>query len=447
MPDMRQRAPGGAQPWLVWGLGILAYIVAVFNRSSLGVAGLAAAHRFGVGAGVLSLFAVVQLVVYAGLQVPVGVALDRFGSRRLLVAGGLTMAAGQVALAVVHTVAGALLARVLVGGGDAMTFLSVLRLVPAWFPARRVPLVTQLTGLLGQFGQLAAAYPLAAALHGAGWTASYAGAAATGLLVSGLVAVGLRDSPGPAAAEPVLPVRRAAELAGRELRLAWRQAGTRLGLWTHFTTQFSATVFSLLWGYPFLVAGERRSPGLAAALLSLIVGVSILVGPLFGHLVQRWPYRRSALTFSVVLATAASWAVVLAWPGRVPVAMLVVLAVVLGTNGPASLVGFDYARTDNPAARLGSATGIVNVGGFVAAVVAILAIGGLISLVGRPDLTAFRFALAVQFLLWGGGLQRVVHHRRILRRHLVPAGAELDPLPQALLRRWRGRQGVVLGVR
>lgn len=444
---MRQRALGGAQPWLVWALGVLAYIVAVFNRSSLGVAGLAAVHRFGVGAGVLSLFAVVQLVVYAGMQVPVGVALDRFGSRRLLVTGGLLMATGQLALAVAHTVTAALLARVLVGGGDAMTFLSVLRLVPAWFPARRVPLVTQLTGLLGQLGQLAAAYPLATALRGAGWTASYTGAATTGLLVTVLVAVALRDAPVPSAAAPALPVRQAAELAGHELRLAWRQAGTRLGLWTHFTTQFSATVFSLLWGYPFIVAGERRSPALAAGLLSLIVVVSILVGPLFGHLVQRWPYRRSALTFSVVAATATSWAVVLGWPGRVPVAMLVVLAVVLGTNGPASLVGFDYARTDNPAARLGSATGIVNVGGFVASVGAILGIGALISLAGRPDLTAFRVALAVQFLLWGGGLQRVVHHRRILRRHILTPGAELDPLPRALLRRWRERQDVAVPVR
>ena len=41
---------------------------------------------------------------------------------------------------------------------------------------------------------------------------------------------------------------------------SWAQPGTRLGFWMHFTTQFSATTMSLLWGYPFLVRGEGRSP-------------------------------------------------------------------------------------------------------------------------------------------------------------------------------------------
>ena len=30
-----------------------------------------------------------------------------------------------------------------------MTFVCVLRLVNSWFPSRRIPLVTQLTGTLG----------------------------------------------------------------------------------------------------------------------------------------------------------------------------------------------------------------------------------------------------------------------------------------------------------
>ena len=39
------------------------------------------------------------------------------------------------------------------------------------------------------------------------------------------------------------------------------------------------------------------------------------------------------------------------------------------------MIGFDFARTFNPAHRLGTATGIVNVGGFIAALVAIFLIG------------------------------------------------------------------------
>lgn len=67
----------------------------------------------------LSLFGVVQLGVYALLQVPVGVLLDRIGSRRIIVAGALLMAAGQLLLAHAGSVPAGLAARVLVGAGDA----------------------------------------------------------------------------------------------------------------------------------------------------------------------------------------------------------------------------------------------------------------------------------------------------------------------------------------
>ena len=56
-----------------------------------------------------------------------------------------------------------------------------------------------------------------------------------------------------------------------DLSSAWRHPGTRLGLWTHFTTQFSGTVFALMWGFPFLIAGEGLPRATASSLLTLFV--------------------------------------------------------------------------------------------------------------------------------------------------------------------------------
>ncbi|MHB8659364.1 MAG: hypothetical protein ACYC91_15705 [Solirubrobacteraceae bacterium] len=55
------------------------------------------------------------------------------------------------------------------GAGDAMTFIGVLRLIAAWLPAQRAPLLTQLTGVLGQVDQITAADPLVALLPSVGW--------------------------------------------------------------------------------------------------------------------------------------------------------------------------------------------------------------------------------------------------------------------------------------
>ncbi len=66
----------------------------------------------------------------------------------------------------------------------------------------------------------------------------------------------VRDSPYPDQELDRIKVRALA----RTVRHAWLTPGTKLGLWSHFSAQFGSTVFALLWGYPFLVAGQGLSP-------------------------------------------------------------------------------------------------------------------------------------------------------------------------------------------
>lgn len=419
----------GARAWAVWAVGLTAYVVGVLHRTSLGVAGLDAQHRFGIGAGTLASFAVLQLIVYAGLQVPVGMLLDRFGSLRLIVTGALAMAAGQALMAFSTDVTGAVLARVLVGAGDAMTFISVLRLVPQWFPARRVPVLTQVTSIVGQLGQILSAVPLAALLAGPGWRTSFISCAAAGVVIAIVTLVALRDTPERriSSGEPVTMRQLGADLAA-----AWQHPGTRLGLWTHFSTQFTGTVFALMWGFPFLIAGEGLRRETASALLTLFVLVGMAAGPVIGMMVQRHPLRRSWLVLGVIGANAAGWGLVIAWPGRAPLPVLVVLVLALGLGGPGSVIGFDLARTSNPPHRLGTATGIVNVGGFVASLITILVVGLILDArtggAADYDITDFKVAMSVQFLVGGIGVAGILRSRKLARRRLAEEGVVIRPL-------------------
>lgn len=424
--------------WVVWGAALATYVLAVFHRTSLGVAGLLAVERFDISAAQLSAFTVVQLLVYAAMQVPVGMLLDRFGPRRMLLSGVATMTVAQLAFAVVPTYPLAVAARVLVGAGDAMVFISVLRLVATWFPPARIPLVTQITGVTGQVGSVFAALPMTVALIELGWTGAYATAAGVGVALGIVLLVVVRDTPrarvapGPA----MVPAQVLASL-----RAAWAEPGTRLGLWTHFTTQFSVTTLGLLWGYPFLVQGEGLSPGAAGTLLTLLTVSTMLAGPVIASLVSRRPFSRSTLVLWVVAAIVAAWTIVLAWPGRVPVPVLVLLVLVVGVGGPTSMVGFDFARTFNPPERLGSATGIVNVGGWVASLVVMLLIGLVLDWRTPGGSTgystqAFRLAMSTQYLVWGLGGWQVWRYRRRARRLL----AARDPRAYEALRH-HGRVG------
>ncbi len=133
--------------------GAIAYLMTVTNRSSMGVASLLAAEKFEAAATSLSTLAVAQLVVYAAMQIPVGILLDRFGSRVMLVFGTAVMTAGQLLVSLAETLGLAVAGRMLVGLGDAFVFISVIRLVNGWYVGARATRVQQLITNTGQLGQ------------------------------------------------------------------------------------------------------------------------------------------------------------------------------------------------------------------------------------------------------------------------------------------------------
>lgn len=428
--------------WLIWTIGIFGYLVAVAQRTSFGVVGLEATERFHATASAISFFTVLQLLVYAGLQIPVGLLVDRFGSRAMIAGGAVLMGLGQLQMAFAESIPGGVLGRVLVGAGDAMTFISVIRLIPLWFAPARVPLVTQLTGMSGQLGQLFSVLPFALVLHLSGWTPAFLMLAGMAALAVVLVVLLLQDAP-PGTERP--HARQGLRATGASLARAWRQPGTRLGMWSHFTIQFSGTVFAMTWGYPFLISGQGLDAGTVAALMALYVAAAMAVGPFIGRFVSRHPLRRSTMVLLIAGGTAAAWAAVLLLPGRAPLWLLAGLVVVLAIGGPGSMIGFDFARTFNPAHRIGTATGIVNVGGFIAALVSIFLIGLVLDVLYASGysqgvlygLEPFRLALSVQFLLLAFGAAAILASRRKVRRRMAEQGIVVPPLRSALARQRR----------
>ncbi|WP_217614639.1 nitrate/nitrite transporter [Cellulomonas sp. GbtcB1] len=446
---------------LVWSVAVGAYVVAIMNRSSLGVATLEVTDLFGVSSALLATMAVAQLVVYALLQVPVGVLLDRYGPRVLVASGAAGMALGQTVLALAPSAGWVLAGRVLVGAGDALTFVSVVRLVPAWFAARRVPVMTQLTGSLGQLGQVLSAVPVVALLHAEGWRTTFLSVAAVGVVATIAVVAVVRDAPaeadvpGGALADPDAPAGETAEpdvaaglAAGAAaaapwwrvglLRRRWRPAraraprepgalravlrdpGARLAFWMHFSGQFSNHVVVLLWGFAFFVEGQGRTPGEASALLTLNVVAAVVAGPVIGVVVGRHPRARMPLALGTSAAIGLAWLSVTLPTAPVPYAVLCVFVVVVAVGGPTSLVAFDVARSCTPPRRLGTATGFVNTGGFVGALATMLVVGVVLDAssggAGARDLDAFRSAFAWVAVPWVLGVAAMLLGRRGARR-------------------------------
>ncbi len=410
---------GRRRAWVIWAVALSVYLLAVFHRSSLGVAGLLAAERFDIDATQLAFFTVLQLIVYAGMQIPVGVLLDRYGSRALLLSGLTFMTVGQLAFAVVESFPAAVVARGVLGAGDAMVFVSVIRLVSAWFLVRQAPLVTQLTGQVGQLGAVAAAAPLSIALRELGWTRTFALASSIGVLLMVVVLALVKDSPYARSG----PTRVKLRALVRSVHTIWGNPGTRLGMWSHFTTQFSMTVFAMLWGFPFLVRGQGLTEQAAGILLMVMTGWVVVSGLALSWLVSHFPLYRSWMMVGVVTTMAVVWTAVLLRDTPSPIWLLVVLVCATATGGPASMVGFDLARSYSPLESMGRANGLVNIGGFSASLLTMALVGIVLDLrqpggMGAYGLDDFRVAMSVQYLFWAVGIVQILRYRARGLAHL-----------------------------
>lgn len=159
---------------------------------------------------------------------------------------------------------------------------------------------------------------------------------------------------------------------------------------------------------PFLVEAQGLARTTAGGLLTLVVASNMVLGLVYGQLVGRRQSARIPLALGTVGLTALLWASVLAYPGeRAPMWLLVTLCLVLGGCGPASMIGFDFARPANPAERQGTASGITNMGGFIASMTTLLTVGILLDATGDN----YRVAFSTVFVLEAVGVINILRLR------------------------------------
>lgn len=389
---------------------MLCYTLAVTGRTSFGVASVDAIDRFHINAAQLAVFTALQLAVYAFAQIPVGLLVDRFGPRKLMVAGAFVMAVGQVTLAFTTSYPVAIFARMLIGAGDATAFLSVMRLIPAWIPLRHAPLLGQLTGAVGQLGQFLSAVPFLSLLHATSWQTGFVSLGAVGALLALAAGVLVKDSPEPeanaSATEPGKPTE-AERLPVKKIlanvltnRVCWH------GFFVHWTGLGALVVFTLLWGLPIMTLGLGLPADQAGLALSLGTLASVAVGPIVGLLSARFYNRRMQIVmfFSITGWLGWLWFFTSAPTGVLWAACL--MNIVMGFTGPVANLGFDSVREKVDRRFVATGTGLANMGGWVAGMIGAQAVGVLLNLRapdGNYDWADFGVAWIAVATVWACG--------------------------------------------
>ena len=381
---------------LVLVTAVVLYTMAVTGRTSFGVASVEAIGQYHIDANRLAVFASLQLGAYSLAQIPVGLLVDRFGSRKLLIAGALLMGVGQVLLAFSGNYYLALFARVLVGLGDATAFSSMMRLIPAWVPMRKTPIVSQLSGAFGQFGQFLSAVPFMALLHATGWVNAFFSLGAMALLLALLAAVLIQDSPDALSVRgrsKARKQRRAGELPAARSKdrqegdvSSWEVFTAVLrnrtcwhGFFVHWSGLGTLVAFTMLWGVPILTLGMGQSSGYAGLALTLSTLATVLVGPLVGVLSARMGQKRWMATLSGSGLAMLGWICFFLATEPPSPALGLAVTILMGAMAPLSNLGFDSVREQVDRRMLATATGLANMGGWTAGMIVAQLMGAVLT--------------------------------------------------------------------
>lgn len=155
--------------WFVWSFAGLFYSYQFILRNSPGVMTQDLMRDFSIEACALGVLSAFYLVSYSVLQIPVGLAMDKFGPTRLLRLAILLCITGTVTFALSESFYLACFGRLLIGAGSTCAFLGSLKLATLWFHPEKLALVVGFTLLAGKIGASLGQAPLALLINALGW--------------------------------------------------------------------------------------------------------------------------------------------------------------------------------------------------------------------------------------------------------------------------------------
>jgi MFS family permease len=335
--------------FLGWATGALFFFYAWVLRVAPSVMIDEMMRDLAVGGAVIGNLSAVYFFGYAGMQVPVGLLIDRYGPRRLMTAAAVACAGGCLIFAASSGITGVAVGRFLIGASAAFSLVGAMSIAGLWFPARRFALLSGLAMMLGMAGGVFGQAPLRLVVDALDWRGAVLVLALGGLALAIAAWTTVRDRPREAKAPtPILAG------LGRVLRnrQTWLIAIAGLG------TTGPLLGFASLWGVPYFVAtlGIDRT---AAASITSMMFIGWGVGaPLIGWASDRIGRRRVPFILGLATCVVAMAAIVYV-PGQ-STSTLMALCFLCGFGGATQIVGFAAAREHNPVALSATAIGLVN---------------------------------------------------------------------------------------
>jgi MFS family permease len=345
------------------------------SRTLIATIGPLLAVEFALSASELGLLAAMFFAAYAAAQLPVGLAIDLWGARRVQAALGLMAAAGFVVCAVATGPYGLAVGRVITGFGVSAGLIAMIKVNSQWYPKERIAGLTGLGVLVGAIGSVAATVPAALLVPLMGWRGIFALLGAMAALSAAWIWLSVPDR-GPG----VAPAKRALSTEIQEFAR----------IFAHPTFRHLAPAIALLSAMHFIYQGLWAGPWLrdvgglgddARAVLLLVYSIGLMAGSggvgQASSMLQRRGWHAMTMPGFAMAGMVLIQLVLIFAPPRDPVLLGIVwfLFAACGASGPA---GYAAVGQRFPAELAGRVATAINVAMLVMTFVLQNAIGWIL---------------------------------------------------------------------
>jgi len=369
---MKVRHVNATRRWLVFSIASMLYFIGYFHRVSITVIVEELMREFSASATSVGLLSSFYFYPYAAMQIPAGLLVDSFGSKKTLTIFCFIASVGTLVFALSSNLSLAMLGRTLVGLGVSVGFLCTAKLIASWFAARSFASLTGILVAIGNIGALAASAPLALMVTSLGWRFSFCIIAAATFVLTTALWLGVEDNP--------------KEVSQRSQRLDSsnprppRGMSSAAGVWISFRSRdfwfaafpplfFFGSFISLqgLWGVPYIM--QVYSLGkVEASLIVMMVAVGFCIGaPFWGLISDRVVFSRKRVYLAGMILFSLTWLFFTSSASVESVSYLPLLLFLLGFFFGVMPMSIVMVKELFPRRIMGAATGSANAFPFVGA--------------------------------------------------------------------------------
>ena len=330
------------------------------SRTVMSIIGPVLADEFALSASELGLLAACMFAAYGAAQLPVGVALDLFGPRRVQSGLSLVAAVGFAVFALSQDLAGFAAARVILGVGVCAGLVAIIKANSQWFAPAQVAGMTGLAMVVGSLGSVLATAPVEATLPALGWRGVFWLMCGASAAVAIWILVSVRDRPGAAARRGF----------GAEFAVAWTVFGSRR-FWRYAPAIAMLSILNFaylgLWAGPWLrdVAGfesATRAQILLAYTLAMMAG-GLVIGQVSSRAQARGRPAMLLPSLCVAGLLVAELGLMLQPTSIVAVTLLWTMFAFFGAGGPSGYVAVGQMFPPEQMGRVSSAINTLTLAG------------------------------------------------------------------------------------